>query len=68
MLEPHERTSEWLSNRIATILADEYERGTSIHKLSQDTGYSIQRVRTLLERAGVKKRNRGRPVKAAVAS
>lgn len=68
MLEPHERTSEWLSNRIAGILADEYERGTSIHKLAHDTGYSIQRVRTLLDRAGVKKRNRGRPAKAAAAS
>jgi N6-adenosine-specific RNA methylase IME4 len=62
-LEPHERTSEWLSNRIAGILADEYHAGRSIQQLAEDTGYSIARVRTLLDRAGVKKRGRGRPVK-----
>lgn len=64
-LEPHERTSEWLAHRIGAILADEYERGASIQQLATDTGYSIQRVRGLLDRAGVKKRGRGRPVKSA---
>lgn len=63
-LDPHERTSEWLSNRIAGILADEYNRGASIQQLANDTGYSIQRVRTLLDRAGVQKRGRGRPARS----
>jgi N6-adenosine-specific RNA methylase IME4 len=61
VLEPHARTSEWLSNRIAAILADEYDHGSSIQHLATVTGYSIARVRSLLERAGVQKRRRGRP-------
>ncbi len=36
-LERHERTSDWLSKRIAGILADEYERGASIQQLAADT-------------------------------
>lgn len=59
-IEPHERTSEWLSNRIAGILASEYASGRSIREIAEDTGYSIGRVRTLLDRAGVDYRQRGR--------
>jgi len=59
-IQPHERTSEWLSNRIAGVLADEYHGGRSIRELAEDTGYSIARVRSLLERADVDKRQRGR--------
>lgn len=59
-IEPHERMSDWLANRIAAVLADEYKAGRSIRQLAGDTGYSIARVRTLLERAEVDKRQRGR--------
>lgn len=59
-IEPHERMSEWLANRIARVLADEYKAGRSIRQLAGDTGYSIARVRSLLDRADVDKRQRGR--------
>lgn len=59
-VQPHERMSDWLANRIAGVLADEYRAGRSIRELAVDTGYSIARVRSLLERADVDKRQRGR--------
>ncbi|MCE0459508.1 MT-A70 family methyltransferase [Curtobacterium flaccumfaciens] len=59
-VQPHERMSDWLANRIARVLADEYRSGRSIRELAVDTGYSIARVRSLLERADVDKRQRGR--------
>lgn len=59
-VQPHERMSDWLANRIAGVLADEYKAGRSIRELAVDTGYSIARVRSLLERADVDKRQRGR--------
>lgn len=59
-VEPHERMSDWLSQRIATVLASEYEAGRSIRELAHDTGYSIARVRSLLERGHVDMRQRGR--------
>lgn len=59
-VQPHERMSDWLANRIAGVLADEYNAGRSIRELAVDTGYSIARVRSLLERADVDKRQRGR--------
>lgn len=65
-IQPHERTSEWLSNRIAGVLADEYRQGRSIRELAVDTGYSIARVRSLLERADVDKRQRGRVPRPAL--
>lgn len=52
--------SDWLANRIAGVLADEYKAGRSIRQLAGDTGYSIARVRSLLERADVDKRQLGR--------
>lgn len=63
-VEPHERMSDWLANRIAALLADEYKAGHSIRQLASDTGYSIARVRSLLERADVDKRQRGRTPRA----
>lgn len=62
-VEPHERMPEWLSGRISSILADEYAAGRSIRELSRDTGYTIARVRSLLERAEVDYRQRGRTTK-----
>jgi hypothetical protein len=39
-----------------------YENGASIRGLSEEAGYSIQRVRALLELAETQFRPRGRPV------
>lgn len=43
-VQPRERMSDWLADRIAGVLADEYKAGRSIRELSVDTGYSIARV------------------------
>jgi len=48
--------SDWLSDRIARILADEYAKGTSVQQISTQTGYSTARVRSLLAGAGVELR------------
>ncbi|MDO5084734.1 MAG: MT-A70 family methyltransferase [Arachnia propionica] len=61
MLEPNERMSDWLSERVSQIMADEYSRGASVQLLAKQSGYSIQRVRTLLAKSGVPLRGRGRP-------
>ena len=45
--------SDWLSDRVARILADEYAKGTSIQQISTQSGYSITSVRSLLAGAGV---------------
>lgn len=55
-LESDEQMSDWLSNRVARILADEYAKGTSIQQISTQSGYSTKRVRSLLTRAGVELR------------
>lgn len=63
-LEPNERLSPWLSDRLSRILVEEYEAGASIDQLAEESGYSIQRIRGLLEAGGVTLRGRGRPKKA----
>ncbi|MHB8379684.1 MAG: MT-A70 family methyltransferase [Acidimicrobiales bacterium] len=49
-----------VSEHLGMKLRRRYEGGTSIRELSRETGYSITRVRGLLERAGTKIRPRGR--------
>lgn len=44
--------SDWLSSRVARILAEEYRAGASVQQLVTDTGYSVSRVRTLLAGKG----------------
>lgn len=63
-MEPNERMSDWLSARVARIVADEYRSGASVQQLVRDTGYSVSRVRTLLAREGVELRSQGRPKRA----
>lgn len=63
-IEPHERMSDWLAHRIATVLASEYDAGQSIREIARKTGYSIARVRSLLERGHVDMRQRGRSPKS----
>ena len=62
-LEPNERMSGWLSERVARILVEEYEAGASVQQLADSSGYSITRVRALLAKGGVEFRGRGRPKK-----
>ncbi|MFT4158217.1 MAG: MT-A70 family methyltransferase [Microbacterium sp.] len=62
-LEPNERMSGWLSDRVARILVEEYEAGASVQDLADSSGYSITRVRALLVKGGVEFRGRGRPRK-----
>ena len=60
-LEPNERMSAWLSERVARILVEEYEAGASVQQLAASSGYSITRVRALLTKGGAVFRDRGRP-------
>ena len=55
-LELNEQMSDWLSDRVARILADEYAKGASIQQISTQSGYSTARVHGLLTRAGVELR------------
>jgi len=50
---------------IAQTLRAEYENGQSVRDLAQASGYSIQRVRTLLQLAHTTMRPRGRPSQEA---
>lgn len=45
--------------RIGALLLSEYQKGKSIRELCTETGYSIGRVRRMLEEAGVEFRSRG---------
>ena len=58
-LEPYDRLPEWLANRVADAMASEYMDGRSIRELADESGYTIARVRALLERTGVDLRPRG---------
>jgi N6-adenosine-specific RNA methylase IME4 len=60
-LEPYDRMSPWLKERIAAVLRSEYDGGRTIRDLSEVTGYSLGRVRSLLEHVDVDFRQRGRP-------
>lgn len=62
-LEPHQRMSGWLSERVARILVEEYQAGASVQQLADSSGYSITRVRALLSKGGAEFRERGRPRK-----
>ncbi|MBX9717567.1 MAG: DNA methyltransferase [Microbacteriaceae bacterium] len=61
LLEPNERMSGWLSERVARILVEEYAAGASVQQLADSSGYSITRVRALLAKGGAEFRERGRP-------
>lgn len=45
---------------LATSIRQEYEEGASIRELASDHGYSLQKIRTLLEEADTALRPRGR--------
>lgn len=58
-LEPHERMSEEVADAVADTLRAFYESGQSLRELCGVTGYSMARVRSLLQRAGADLRPRG---------
>lgn len=58
-LKPHVRVNENAATVVGAELRRRYESGLSIRDLSLETGYSIQRVRSLLKTAGATLRGRG---------
>ena len=58
-LDPYERLQPDTQSALAAALRKQYERGKSIRDLAADTGYSIARVRSLLENSAVAIRPRG---------
>lgn len=61
LLEPHDRLDPSTMEVLALELRDKYVKGASVRNLAEETGYSITRVRTLLQKAGTPMRGRGRP-------
>ena len=57
---PNERLPEAVAVEVGRALRKEYEDGLSINALAAAHGYSIQRTRTLLAKAGTSFRTRGR--------
>lgn len=60
VVEPYQRMLPEVSFEIGIELRTSYEQGRSIRDLSAETGYSIARVRSLLEEAGAEYRPRGK--------
>lgn len=60
VLAPHQRLDPETQHVVAKALRAEYEQGTSIRELAAQTGYTIQRVRTLLAGVGTTFRERGK--------
>lgn len=59
-LRDHEHLSEDTAEALSIELKRRYEAGDSVRQIAEDSGYSIQRVRSLLQIAGATMRPRGR--------
>jgi N6-adenosine-specific RNA methylase IME4 len=59
-LFPNEHIAEPIAEALSEALKSRYREGYSVRALAEDTGYSIQRVRSLLNMAGTEMRPRGR--------
>lgn len=59
-LRPNEHVQAARAEMLGKPLHAMYAAGMSVRQLSQETGYSIQRVRALLQAAGATMRRRGR--------
>lgn len=57
----HAHLTQDIARELGLKLRDAYMSGQSVRTLAQDTGYPIQRVRTLLQIAQTPMRPRGRP-------
>lgn len=64
-LRDREHLSENTTTALSTELRSRYEGGDSVRAIADDTGYSIQRIRTLLQIAGTQMRPRGRAKKSS---
>ncbi len=60
-LGPHQHLDSDRAHEIGLAMKAQYLAGKSIRSLAEETGYSIQRVRSLLQRADTELRRRGRP-------
>ncbi|MET3564708.1 N6-adenosine-specific RNA methylase IME4 [Leifsonia sp. 563] len=58
-LAPHQRIDGEAADELAKLVRAFYDSGQSIRDIASTTGYSIQRVRTLLQHAGADLRARG---------
>lgn len=58
-LRPRQRLIPVERERLGKLLGQEYQAGQSIRQLCAQTGYSIGRVRRILEAGGVQYRGRG---------
>ncbi len=58
-LAPHQRLNSVAADEIAQLVRAFYDSGQSIRDIASTTGYSIQRVRSLLQHAGADLRPRG---------
>lgn len=61
-LRPHVRVEPHAAEVLGSELRRRYEAGSSIRDIAVETGYSIARVRALLEGAGAAFRSRGRTI------
>lgn len=59
-LPPNAHVNGKVAEAMASELSRRYVSGSSVRELAEHTGYSIQRVRSLLERTGTHMRPRGR--------
>ena len=64
----HGKTAPEVLMAVALELRAQYLEGKSVRDLAMESGYSIQRVRTLLQMAQTPMRSRGRPQVAIVSS
>lgn len=58
-LTPHQRITDDVADSLAGQLAALYENGKSVRELAAASGYSIQRIYSLLERKDIVLRSRG---------
>ncbi|TPW78535.1 DNA methyltransferase [Schumannella sp. 10F1B-5-1] len=58
-LAPHQRLDAAAADELAKVVRSFYDTGQSIRDIARTTGYSIQRVRSLLQHAGADLRPRG---------
>lgn len=59
-LSPNEHITSPIAHALSKELKSRYECGSSVREIVDETGYSIQRVRSLLEMANTSMRPRGR--------
>lgn len=64
LLLPNTHLNGDVAEAVAAEISRRYQNGSSVRQLAEENGYSIQRVRTLLETAGAEMRPRGRKTAA----